>query len=455
MAVLTAAQRRGDGDGPRVGVIGAGPCGLTAIKNLRDQGLRNIVCYDDGDEIGGNWVLCENTDRVSVYECTHIISSKSLSGFDDFPMPDDYPDFPSHRQVLAYFHDYATRFGLRQHIRLGSTVAHADRRADGRWAVQVSHRDSTAKETEVFDYLYVCAGHHREPNIPDMPGHFAGLILHSSAYRRGDSLRGKHVLVVGAGNSGCDIAADVSRFAAATSLSMRHGAYIAPKLMFGQPIDVVVATVRRFIPKPLLQPMLRLALRGAIGPWAAYGLQQPDHGPLEMHPTLNSSILEALRSGDVRPQVGIEYLDGDYVQFRNGRRERYDSIILSTGFRTSFPFLPSQFTAWSPIQPPPLYLKMMHGELSNIFFIGLFQPLGCIWNLADLQARIAAYQIIGRLSRPVDIAERIGRETAKPHWRYAQSPRHAVEVDAAYFRKELLRELSHASAAPRPQHQGA
>jgi hypothetical protein len=89
---------------------------------------------------------------------------------------------------------------------------------------------------------------------------------------------------------------------------------------------------------------------------------------------------------------------------------------------------------------------MMHREFANLFFIGLFQPVGCIWNLADYQARIAAQQIAGKLSRPRDIAERIKREISKLHWRYSKSPRHAIEVDVPYFRRELLRELSYARA---------
>lgn len=444
MAVLTKSSPTSVD--PRICVIGAGPCGLTAIKNLRAAGLRDIVCYDEGEEIGGNWVYDERTDRVGVYECTHIISSRHLSGFDDFPMPENYPDFPSHRQVLAYFQDYATKFELRQHVRLRNKVVKVEHTADGRWTVKVKSLTASLDATpdETFDYLLVCAGHHRDPFVPDYPGHFAGTTLHSSSYRRADGLRGQRVLVVGGGNSACDIAVDVSRFASATFISMRHGAHIAPKLMFGRPIDIVVAFARRFIPTPILQPILRLALHGAIGPWEAYGLQRPVHGPLEMHPTLNGSILEALRSDRVLARVGIDRFDGRLVQFKDGRKETFDTIIWATGFRTSFPYLSPVVVDWPPAQPPYLYLKMMHGSLPNIFFIGLFQPVGCIWNLADYQARIATQQITGKLPRPTDIVQRVQRELSKPHWRYAKSPRHCIEVDALYFREELLRELSYA-----------
>src|SRR5262249_7637140 len=99
----------GEGQQPRIAVVGAGPCGLTAVKNLLAVGLRDVVCYDESDCIGGNWKFHEDPGRMSVYESTHIITSKPLTEFDDFPMPAEYPDFPSHQQMLAYFESYADR----------------------------------------------------------------------------------------------------------------------------------------------------------------------------------------------------------------------------------------------------------------------------------------------------------------------------------------------------------
>lgn len=99
-------------------------------------------------------------------------------------------------------------------------------------------------------------------------------------------------------------------------------------------------------------------------------------------------------------------------------------------------------------RPPPLYLKMAHRRIANLFFIGLFQPIGCIWRLADLQARIAALQIAGRLQRRPDIDACIEQEMRAPHWRFVQAPRHAIEVDYHDFRRELRSEL--ASAIRRP-----
>src|SRR6185437_8774666 len=122
----------------RVCVIGAGPCGLTTVKNLRAAGLNEIVCYDDGSAIGGNWVFDERSGRGSVYDATHLISSKRLSEFEDYPMPADYPDFPSHRLVRAYFEAYAASFGLARFICLESRVDAARLLECGNWSVVVS-----------------------------------------------------------------------------------------------------------------------------------------------------------------------------------------------------------------------------------------------------------------------------------------------------------------------------
>ncbi len=388
----SAALRSDDRLQPRVCVIGAGPCGLTALKNLLAAGLSGVVCYDESDAIGGNWVFREEGDRTSVYFSTHIISSKRLSEFEDYPMPADYPDFPSHRQLRAYFDSYAAHFGLEPFIRLRTRVERAQRRTDGRWSVSLSGGGE-----EIFDHLIVCSGHHREPYIPQHAGEFAGEVLHSRDFKRAERFRDRRVLVIGGGNSACDIAVDISRVALRTCISLRRGYYIVPKILFGRPIDMLYAKARR-LPRAVVQPLLAALLRLGIGPWEKYGLAPPQCGPLEMHPTLNSDILNALR---------------------------HASII-----------------DWDTSRSPPLYLKMMHLRFENLFFIGLFQPIGCIWRLADHQARIAALQIAGHLPRPADIAARISSET--PHWHFEKTPRHALEVDYHDFRRDLMGALSRA-----------
>lgn len=411
------------GPGLRTCVIGAGPCGLAAVKHLLEVGCRDVVCYDEHTGIGGNWAFTEDPGRASVHDCTHTISSRRMSSFLDFPMPHDYPDFPSHRQMLAYFTAYARTFELEPYIRLGSRVEACHLDELGRWVVRVSANGED--RTETFDNLVVCSGHHRDPFMPEYPGTFTGTIVHSSAYKHPDPYRGRRVLVVGAGNSAADIAVNVSGLTARTAISVRAGTYIAPKLIFGRPVDVVYAYWQGKLPKPLLRLALRCWLRLAIGAWPDYGLPRPTSAPLTRPPTVSSGILSALREGRVTAMRGIDRYDGQTVQFTGGQREEFDAIVMATGFRVSFPFLPS------PVVAAPLYLNTMHPTIPSLYFIGLCQPIGCIWRLADYQARLVALHITGRLRRP--------------HHRIRPEASRGIEVDYRSFERELRRKIAAAS----------
>jgi len=416
----------------RTCVIGAGPCGLAAVKNLLEVGCTDVVCYDEHDRIGGNWAFTDDPGRPSVHAHTRTISSRGLASFLDFPMPAEYSDFPTHRQMLAYFTDYARTFGLEPHIQTGTRVERCSLDDDGRWTVHVNAHG--AARTETFDHLVVCSGHHRDPFMPEYTGGFTGTTVHSSGYKRADAYRDKRVLVVGAGNSAADIAVDVARVAARTGLSVRGGTYIVPNLIFGRPVDVVYAYWHNKLPPPVLRLALKCWLRLAIGAWEDHGLPSPTTAPLVTPPTVNSGVLRAVRDGRVVVRRGIDRYEGRTVHFTDGQAEEFDAIVMATGFRVSFPFLSSQITGAF-----PLYLRMMHPTIPSLYFIGLFQSIGCIWRLADYQARIAALHISGRLRRPNDIEARIRRQASRRH---APAPRRGIEVDYWALERQLRRGLA-------------
>jgi cation diffusion facilitator CzcD-associated flavoprotein CzcO len=202
-------------------VIGAGPRGIAAAKCLRDEGFTRVTVYDRGEVVGGNWVFDATSGHASVYETTRSISSKKFSQYADFPMPAHYPHYPSHEELAAYFQAYARHFRLEPLLRLSTAVLHCTRTADGRWAVTTEC--DRVQTTHVFDQLAVANGHHWQPRWPSYPGAVAGEYFHAHHYRRAAPFAGKRVLVVGGGNSGCDIAVARAGVAASVDASWRRG----------------------------------------------------------------------------------------------------------------------------------------------------------------------------------------------------------------------------------------
>ena len=218
-------------------LVGAGPHGLSALKNLLQLGL-DADGYERDTDLGGNWNFHAENSRV--YESTHLISTKPFTQFPDFPMPDAYPDYPSHWQVHRYFRSYAEHFGLLDHLSFNTEVVIVVPAASGeRWDVTVRNRDTGEEVTRQYAGVVIANGHNWWPKIPTYPGQdtFTGEILHSANYKTADAVRGKRVLVVGAGNTGCDVAVESAQNAKATYHSTRRGYYYNPKYAFGRPSD--------------------------------------------------------------------------------------------------------------------------------------------------------------------------------------------------------------------------
>lgn len=420
---------------PKVCVIGAGCSGITSVKNLLQAGVKDVICYEKGDQIGGNWVFTAGESHSSVCETTHIISSKKMSEFVDFPMPDHYPDYPSHQQVLAYFQAYTQHFGLEPYIRFNTAVQQVLPKEDGRWEVHTS-----AGERTVFDYVLVANGHHSVPRMPDIPGEFTGQFLHSHSYKTNHAFRGQRVLVIGVGNSGCDCAVEISRVAEKTAISMRRPRYIIPKFMLGRPTDTF-NRILTYFPKQLRSFLQRSSLRMLIGSYQAYGLESPDYPLTGAHPTLNSELLYRLRHGKVHPRKGVSHLKGKNVHFTDGTVEEYDTIITATGYKIAFPFFEKHVLDYEHADRIPMYLRMFHPQHERLIFIGLFQPQGCIWPLADLQAKLAANHIMGRWQRPRNISQLAERDSDYIAKEFLHSKRHTIEVHYHPFQKALLRQI--------------
>lgn len=418
----------------RVCVIGAGASGITAAKHLLQVGIKNIVVYEKNDQVGGNWLYSADGGHSSVYETAHIISSKKLSQYPDFPMPDEYPDYPSHKLLLDYFQSYARHFAVDEYIQFNTCVKSAEKQADDTWKITLDDG-----REEVFDYLLVANGHHWNPRLPDYQGTFTGEMIHSHDYRSNLPYTDKRVLVIGGGNSACDISVDISRHAAFTAISWRRGYYVIPKFMFGQPVDVVNSHLY-WLPTWIRRKLYKLTWYIIVGGNKPYGLPHPDHDITAVHPLANSTLLYHLRHGDIQARPDIARFDGKTVHFVDGRQEDYDSIIAATGYQISFPFLDSKLVDFSQ-RDVPLYLRMFHPEHPTLAFIGLLQPQGCIWTLADTQAQVMANYIAGNCDLPANMPELIQKEIETSRKKFASAVRHSLEVEFHAYRAQLRRLL--------------
>jgi cation diffusion facilitator CzcD-associated flavoprotein CzcO len=427
-------------DRPRTCVIGAGVSGLTSGKALGDWGV-DYTCFEASDDVGGNWYFRNPNGRSSAYRSLHIDTSKNAISFADFPMDERYPDFPHHTEIHRFLSEYAERFRLRDRIRFGIAVEHAERRPGGGWDIRTNDGDR-----HEFDALLVCNGHHWDPSYAEFPGHFDGETLHSHHYIDPSDpldLRGKRVVVVGIGNSGVDIVSELSRKGVAERvlLSTRSGAWVLPKYVFGRPVDQVVRTIP-WLPLGMQRRLGRFLQRLVSGRMEDFGLPTPNHRFLEAHPTVSSELLLRLGSGDAQAKPDIAELLGDRVRFADGSVEPVDAIVYATGYKISFPFFDPEFIS-APGNVLPLFKRMFKPGVDDLAFVGLGQAIPTIFPFAECQAKLAARWLAGDWALPsaAEMEAEIRRDERLHVRHYASRQRHTMQLDYYLYEYDLRKRV--------------
>jgi cation diffusion facilitator CzcD-associated flavoprotein CzcO len=427
----------------KICIIGAGCSGFTMAKRLKEAGLAYDQ-FEASDDIGGNWYHNNPNGMSACYQSLHIDTSKYRLAFEDFPVPDDWPDFPHHSLMLSYFHDYVAHFGLREHIRFNTRVDDVKRDADGLYDVTLS-----SGESRRYRAVVVANGHHWDPKTPtEYQGRFEGLQFHSHAY---DSpfaphdLRGKRVLIVGVGNSAMDIASEVSQrpIASKCYVSTRRGVWVLPKYLNGQPADK--ALLPGWVPMKLGRLLAASMIKKRVGAMENFGLPKPDHDPLTAHPSVSGEFLTRLGSGDIEIRPGIERLRATGVDFTDGSSEEVDVIIWATGYKISFPFLKQNDLAVEQNRFP-LYRRMLRPGWDNLFFVGLAQPLPTLVNLAEQQSKFVLAVLQGKIKLPSDaeMERRILQDEKRYLGHYYNSERHTIQIDFNHYVADLRRDLGSA-----------
>ena len=434
-AQANAAQNGAAAD--RYALIGAGPMGLAMAKVLKEQGIP-FQGFELHSDVGGLWDI--DAPHSTMYETAHLISSKKMTQFDDFPMGEEVAEYPSHREMRRYFCDFARHFDLYQDYAFNCEVLSCDPLGESGAGWRVTWRDGEGQEhSEIFAGVLIANGTLAEPNKPDFKGQFDGEMIHAAQYRDPRQFADKRVLIVGAGNSGCDIAVDAIHHGLSCDISMRRGYYFVPKYVFGRPADTMGGAIR--LPMWLKRRVDGMILKWFVGDPQKYGFPKPDYALYESHPVVNSLILFHAGHGDLKVRPDIDYIAGKVVHFTDGSQADYDMILTATGYLLHYPFIDKELLNWQGAAPH-LYLNCMHPERDDLFVLGMVEASGLGWQGRHEQAEMVARYLKGLQQGQAGAAKlkqekSAGFERATGGMNYLKLARMAYYVDKATYRKAV------------------
>lgn len=425
----------------RVAVIGAGAAGLSAAKHLVQAGVE-VRVFELGSRIGGLWVYENDNGLSPAYASLHLNSENRVTAYTDFPFPDDAPLYPDHAAVARYLESYADAFNLRDLIRFHARVAVIEQDGPGIWTVRLD--DGSAEQ---FDAVVVASGHQGVPKHPPFAQHFTGDYVHSHSYRTPAPFRDKHVLVVGVGNSACDIAADICATTASVTMVARSPVLFMPRMFLGVPTARILTKIeKRWMPWPIRRTIRETIARIAHGRMEQWGFVTPKK---RTHPAGHHLLMAQFIWGRITAKPGIASVSGNEVCFVDGSRGRYDTMIAATGYAIDLPFLSADL---SPICGPwlNLYRRVVHTAAPHLYFVGFFNVTGGgNIRMMDDQAEWVANLVSGRVGLPSQSAMEadIEREQARVTALYPESPRYALELDPQAYRATLAADRRRASSA--------
>ena len=363
-------------------IIGAGPGGLAAMAEFKRRGIP-FVGVEAHSTVGGMWA--QANPESPAYDNLITNSSRATTHLGT-PMPAEWPDYLHHTQALAYLERFAILNGLLPHLRFSTRVRTLERGSSGSWWAVFA--DGVREE---FRAVVVASGKNSKSNaaIPEKLRQAAEKsripFIHSAEFKNAEAYRGSDVLVVGFGNSGAEIATQVSAVAAHTYLSVRSGSWVVPLYLLGIPSDAIASEgpqMPHWIERPLFQAILAFL----PGYPTRFGLPAPNHAVLDELPVSDRGILRAIREKRVLVRSGLADLRDGRAVFSDAASERVDSVIFATGYGRRFPFLPSEYADFG---DPAFRMPFLvfPPETSGLFFMTVVTVPQSAWNLFTDQAR--------------------------------------------------------------------
>lgn len=304
-------------------IVGAGPAGLAVAGRMRQLGIPFEI-LEKSDHVADAWR--RHYDRL----CLHTI--KDLSHLPGLPFPENYPQYVPRRLLVDYYESYAQKYQI--HPMTGQEVVHL-RRKQGNWLVRTTKQDFRAAN------VVIATGTNRVPFLPQWPGQeaFGGQLLHSSVYKNAEPYSGKKVLVVGMGNSGAEIALDLSENGAEVHLSLRGPVNIVPRDFLGKPTQKTGLLVAK-LPNWLGDQIGVFLRRLTIGDLSRYGIATPTLPPskqlrlLGKTPVIDIGTVAKIKSGKIKVHPAVQSFTPEGVVFDHGAPLPFDTVILATGYRS-------------------------------------------------------------------------------------------------------------------------
>lgn len=371
----------------RAVVLGAGPGGLAAAAELQRAGVETLV-LDKADRVGSSW--------VTHYDRLHLHTSRGLSHLPGYPIPRRFGRWVARDDVLRYLADYAAHHRL--DVRLGVTATAVERSPDG-WVVAWTRGSETGRLHA--DTVVVATGYNHTAKLPDWPGlsEYTGKVVHSSAYRNPADLGGSDVLVVGPGNSGAEIAADLVDAGARVSIAMRTPPNIVLRAVAGIPSQALVISMAMLPVKA--QDVLAGALqRVAVGDLTKYGLPKAPRGIAtqqlrdDVTPTIDVGMLRHLRAGKVAIVPAVESFTKDAVVLADGSTVTPDAVVVATGFQRGLEGLVGDLGVLAPKGRPLVNGDAQLAAHPGLFFLGYSNPLTGNLRQLGIDARKIARRVV-------------------------------------------------------------